>query len=323
MGLYILKWGPYIIENINTIKGTDYVNLSKVKKIVIALVSIYIIIFLFFMLIGPVSFPSISKTSQFILKLLFVSMGVIAVIWNLGIILFYGFVNYQIDKIAINEFNQKAIPFISVIIAILLLPIYLLAVPYTQYKLNRIIKLYQRKEDIEIYSHGENKEKILKKARITPFKILIGIFAIFMIYQFSTLIIGGKKYDNIAHDIKFSSDTVLELLINKEYDVLYDNYGINTGTSKEKFLLLLEEMENTFGDIISYTYDNYSVSGYKKELTRFSINYQLESTVEQQYRCTFDFYINKKTNRPYKDKILRFCISSEIYDSKYFCIHLM
>ncbi|MFO7891838.1 MAG: hypothetical protein R6V04_16045 [bacterium] len=319
MFLYFFKWGFYIISCLNKISTKEIININKIKKILIFMFSLYLIIFLFFMISGPISYYNISQSLKIIFDILTIIMIAISILWFIGIVLFFGFVNYQIDRISSFRFGLKTNPILSSLIAVLLFPIFLLNVPYTQYKLNKLIKIqYKNEDECNIQNNEDNKLK-----KITPFKIIIFIMILFVLYVFGNLIFKGIRSNNIAIEIKPLTDRFVNILINDDIEKLHKNFGRQSGLTEEEFSIKFYELKKIFGDITDFQYRRYSSSSYKNKLTGFFIYYKLYTSDGNSYQGIFSMDINEEENKPSRVKIERFSVSGDIADKRYFYIDLM
>jgi uncharacterized membrane protein len=149
-GVYLLYWGQYLADNLNQITESKIVDKSKLKKLFTIIFVTFLVIFGVLMTIGPVSFSNVNEGTATIITIIFYIGFTLASLWIAGIIYYFCYINYKIDRLLEANNAKFTSPFLSICITIIFFFIFFLFVPFTQYKMNSLIKISSMKKEIPI-----------------------------------------------------------------------------------------------------------------------------------------------------------------------------
>jgi hypothetical protein len=149
-GIYLLYWGKYLANTLNQIAKSEIVKISILEKIFTIILATYLLIFGFLMLIGPLSFNSVYEGTTTILSIIFYIGFMLALLWTVGIISYFCFINLKIDSMLKASNDKLYSPYLSIFITIIFFFLFFLFVPFTQYKMNQLIKVSSMKNEIII-----------------------------------------------------------------------------------------------------------------------------------------------------------------------------
>ena len=145
-------------------------------------------------------------------------------------------------------------------------------------------------------------------------KINLIIFAIVIVI----LIFGYFNHPRpkINDGVRPYIEKFLDLIINKSFDEIYNNYLETKTVPYEEFIKGMNFISTLFGDPISYKYLNSHVGG-----VGYFLNYSIEFSNGKKHQCSFQFSIEEKRQVFTVKDIENFSISAD-FGEKAFNLNL-
>lgn len=167
-------------------------------------------------------------------------------------------------------------------------------------------------------------KSVLNRKLLQKRNVLILVIAIIFIYSFGTIFFTNMRNKKWGDELRHYTDNFIELLIDQNYQSLFEKYASCTGKDVEDLKNSFEELYQSFGIIKSYKYAGASSSSYGQfgPLTSFYLNYQMTFDSGKIYQGDFKIAIDQKANAPEHQKILGFGVNGDLDKDEIFYIPL-
>ncbi len=118
-GVYLLYWGQYLADNLNQITESKIVDKSILKKLFTIIFVTFLVIFGVLLTIGPVSFSNVTEGTATTITVIFYIGFALASLWIVGIIYYFCYISYKIDRLLEANNAKLTSPCLSILITII------------------------------------------------------------------------------------------------------------------------------------------------------------------------------------------------------------